>query len=158
MSPKKPNEPETIKTDSQIVFVVLYKMWEKIGVRKMWGGLGTSIILVSNPVIQYALYDVIKNKLGGNISSLQGFFIGAFTKTLATFATYPLQVGQTRLREMSAKSTLMECLMGIYEEQGLKGLFVGLGPKLAQTVLNAAFMFAFYEMILRCTRKMIASK
>ena len=48
--------------------------------------------------------------------------------------------------------TMMTCLREVYEANGFGGLFQGLGAKLTQTVLNAAFMFAFYETIMRYTR------
>ncbi len=47
---------------------------------------------------------------------------------------------------------MLSCLREVYEANGVPGLFKGLGAKLTQTVLNAAFMFAFYETILRYTR------
>ena len=51
-------------------------------------------------MIQYATYDIIKGRVfNDRMSSLQGFFVGAFTKALATLCTYPLQVAQTRLRD-----------------------------------------------------------
>ena len=42
----------------------------------------------------------------------------------------------------------MRLLRTIFREEGLRGLYKGIDAKLAQTVLNAAFMFAFYERIL----------
>jgi hypothetical protein len=35
----------------------------------------------------------------------------------------------------------------------MSGYFKGMGPKLIQTVLNAAFMFAFYEQLLQIARR-----
>lgn len=90
---------------------------------------------------------------------MQGFFVGAFTKALATLLTYPMQVAQTRLREApddpetGRRKTLRSCLMEVLEQHGFGGLFTGLPAKLVQTVANAAFMFAFYETILIYTRK-----
>lgn len=43
--------------------------------------------------------------------------------------------------------SLISCLRELFRERGFRGLFLGLGPKLSQTVLTAAFMFMFYEKI-----------
>lgn len=62
-----------------------------------------SILLVSNPAIQFATYELLKNKfckLSGS-DTLPGsvyLAIGAMAKSLATLITYPLQIIQTKLR------------------------------------------------------------
>ena len=106
------NKDENEIPDTQNVFRVVYFLAKKNGVLSLWSGLSSSLVLVSNPVIQYGLYDVLKDYViktrrrsrgagggsggtssgGTSISPFAAFAIGSFTKTLATLATYPIQV------------------------------------------------------------------
>ena len=72
--------------------------------------------------------------------------MGAIAKAIATVMTYPYQVVQSRLREQGNQSTSPQaCLWDIIENEGILGLFSGMGTKMIQTVLNSAIMFATYE-------------
>ena len=80
----------------------------------LWNGTPASLLLVSNPVIQFVAYEQLKNRLlsiihrnkGGGISvvrrsslkPLEAFILGAVAKAISTVLTYPLQLAQTVLR------------------------------------------------------------
>ena len=83
------------------------------GILQLWHGTWSSLLLVSNPAIQYFLYEQIrvlilgiKNRRDGggkHASSLQltpveAFMFGALSKTVATVVTYPLQLAQVLIR------------------------------------------------------------
>lgn len=148
------------------VFHTVYHLWVAEGARALWRGLPSSLWLVMNPVIQFFVYDLLKAMLRSvdDISSAEAFAMGAVAKALATVATFPLQVAQSRLRaarEAVVGATVKElalqprpelqgmvpCLMALLREGGLNALYSGLFPKLVQTVTQTACMFAFYEKI-----------
>mmetsp|Transcript_11348 Transcript_11348/g.20986 ORF Transcript_11348/g.20986 Transcript_11348/m.20986 type:complete len:362 (-) Transcript_11348:32-1117(-) len=190
--PPKPGVPNQFKG----VIDALLKIPSQDGLGALWSGLGPSLILVSNPSVQFASYeslkrsllrfklgameppfkdhahfvDVMKDKttnveseaiVGPELSSVEYLILGAVAKMIATVVTYPLQVAQTRLRAQAnaAKSSsgkdskptqrsgTIDCLMSIYESEGLQGLYRGMEAKLLQTCLNSAFMFTAYEAI-----------
>lgn len=129
-------------------------MWVAEGPRALWRGLPSSLWLVTNPVIQFFAYDICKALLqrsATGLSSLEAFVIGAFAKALATIATFPLQVAQSRLRTARdgpnelRDSGMVSCLVSLWREKGIGGMYIGLAPKLLQTVTQAALMFTFYE-------------
>lgn len=143
-------------------FYVVYRMWSKEGPRALWRGLGSSLWLVMNPVIQYFVYDLLKAFLRReDISSIEAFFMGAIAKALATVLTFPLQVAQSRMRVAREASNaevkslrrqpelqgMVPCLQALFRKGGIRGLYSGLISKLLQTVTTAAFMFAFYEKV-----------
>lgn len=102
------------------------------GVKTLWSGTIPSLILVSNPALQFMMYELLKRHTityllkyqqtrhhiysdfsndanicdQVEISSLGYFVIGAIAKTFATVITYPLQLIQTQLRIKSRKKDL----------------------------------------------------
>ncbi|KAH8415472.1 hypothetical protein KR222_000359 [Zaprionus bogoriensis] len=139
------------------------------GLAGLWAGTIPSLMLVSNPALQFMMYELLKRNImtftGGEIGSMGFFMIGAIAKAFATVLTYPLQLVQTKQRhrtnEMSniAPSTsqqaagkqktpsMLELMVSILQHQGIAGLFRGLEAKILQTVLTAALMFMAYEKI-----------
>mmetsp|Transcript_25429 Transcript_25429/g.29037 ORF Transcript_25429/g.29037 Transcript_25429/m.29037 type:complete len:428 (+) Transcript_25429:145-1428(+) len=156
------------------------------GIGSLWKGTLTSLLLVSNPVIQFFFYGQLKQFIllrnnrrlrpkGGKslitLSPLEAFVIGAIAKAISTILTYPLQLTQVLLRLQSNTDeeqldhhpylNTLDCLIRLSQEQGILGLFTGMKAKLLQTTLTAAFTFLSYEQILRvvhCTFLIIATK
>jgi adenine nucleotide transporter 17 len=146
------------KTSS--LFKELESIFRARGLKHLWSGTGASILLVSNPVIQFFSYEQIKQarfSYAGQIDTagstvlppMEAFVAGAIAKTIATVMTYPLQLTQTLLRlDASAYSGIMDCLVKLYRRAGYKEWYTGMRAKLLQTVLTAAFTFLTYEQIL----------
>lgn len=136
----------------------LYRIAKEEGVGALWKGMGPSLILVSNPSIQFSVYERLRTvleKRGKAITAVQFFIIGAIAKAVATIVTYPLQIAQSRLRadrgntnpqERNYTSTV-DVLQKIAKTHGVMGWFKGMEAKLWQTVLTAAFQFLTYEQI-----------
>ena len=133
------------------------EMANRDGVASLWKGTVVSLWLISNPIIQFSAYEYLKriflrSHKARSFSPAHAFLFGALSKAMATLATYPLQVAQTRLRVVQRQSPragqgVAKILIKLYSESGIEGLFHGWSAKLSQTVLTAAFMFAFYERI-----------
>jgi solute carrier family 25 (peroxisomal adenine nucleotide transporter), member 17 len=144
-------------------------------IQHLWSGTMASLLLVSNPVIQFFVYEELKTWQPGNnnsqrkphqITPIKAFVIGAIAKTIATILTYPLQVAQSLLRmqeKMNHKIELntecakppksytgtSDCLKQLYQQNGIISLYTGIRAKLLQTVLTAAFTFVSYEQIVQ---------
>eukprot|EP00977_Amphora_coffeiformis_P023481 scaffold13461_cov166-Amphora_coffeaeformis.AAC.3 len=82
-----------------------------LGLRHLWQGTTASLLLVSNPVLQFFCYEQIKAlRLSSlhrrspnqpekpNLSPLEAFLLGALAKAIATVSTYPLQLAQAVIR------------------------------------------------------------
>ena len=137
--------------------------WKRIfaqdGIAGLYKGIGPSLWLVSNPIIQFVAYEEIVNVLkrwqGNNqLSALTYFICGALGKAIATFATYPLQVMQTQLRRKDSPFTdMQDCVKNFLVPKLKNGdiapLFMGLSAKLYQTVSNSAIKFMVYEEVIR---------
>jgi hypothetical protein len=96
------------------VLDALVRVGNEEGVRALWGGTVASLVLVINPTIQFAAYEQAKQTLtswrdGAAPSSAQIFAIAAYSKSVATLLTYPLQLIQTRMR--SGNKTMQVVLL-----------------------------------------------
>ena len=137
------------------------------GWRALWSGTSSSLMLISNPSIQYSCYEYLKRIQFDNIvvtnSHFRHLLNGALSKLVATVLTYPLQVIQTQRRsgrfstrdnsQTKRRSSFLSIVdqgSTIIKRDGMAGLFRGLESKLLQTVLSAALMFFIYEEMANC--------
>ncbi|KAH6914933.1 peroxisomal membrane protein [Coprinopsis sp. MPI-PUGE-AT-0042] len=143
----------------------------KDGISAFWRGIGPALILVMNPIIQYTVFEQLKNFLiarrtsrlraaGGAAAAVAAlsdwdfFFLGALSKLAATSATYPYIVVKSRLQAGSTKyKSALDGLLTILREEGVEGLYKGIGSKIIQSVLTAAILFAGQRRIFEMTKK-----
>ncbi|KAK2160776.1 hypothetical protein LSH36_127g12005 [Paralvinella palmiformis] len=88
---------------------------KKEGISALWSGTVPSIILATNPAVQFMVYEALKRRIQGqgkqkNLASLTYFAMGAVSKMAATIVTYPLQVVQARSR-VSIKTNVLAMLL-----------------------------------------------
>ncbi|KAG5637775.1 hypothetical protein H0H81_003276 [Sphagnurus paluster] len=135
----------------------------KDGIKAFWRGIGPALVLVINPVLQYTVFEQLKNILVANrtaklraagaaatvvavLSDWDFFFLGALSKLVATGSTYPYIVMKSRLQAGQASAlkhkSSLDGILSILKEEGIGGLYKGVGSKLVQSVLTAAILFA----------------
>lgn len=131
------------------------------GVGALLAGVLPALILVVNPIIQYTIFEQLKNLLNGRsrkgMSSIDAFFIGAIGKLVATGSTYPYITVKSRMhlnRDKHRKSVL-GWFLDIYKHEGVAGFYNGIGVKLGQSVLTAAFLFFFKEELLATSVRLL---
>ncbi|EGN93068.1 hypothetical protein SERLA73DRAFT_190233 [Serpula lacrymans var. lacrymans S7.3] len=148
----------------------------KDGVGAFWRGIGPALVLVINPVLQYTIFEQLKNMLirtrtekmraAGLVAAVavlsdwDFFFLGALSKLVATSITYPYIVVKSRLQAGHAhalqyKSSL-DGLLTILRDEGIQGLYKGIGSKVTQSVLTAAILFAGQRRIYELIKKALA--
>ena len=113
-------------TETQNLFPELLRLWKTRGPAQLWKGTDASLLLVSNPIIQFVCYEQFKRiRLASKarhqsrnntktatatkitpatasatvtLGAAEAFVIAALAKAIATVSTYPLQLTQTLLR------------------------------------------------------------
>lgn len=135
-------------------------------------GLGISLLLTTNPAIQYTVFDQLKQrhlKRNQNItekgsspealSALSAFMLGAISKSIATFLTYPairckvmIQAADTNDDEakkapQKSQKTVHGVLYAIWKREGVPGFFKGLQAQILKTVLSSALLLMIKEKI-----------
>ncbi|KAI4261467.1 MAG: hypothetical protein L6R42_003337, partial [Xanthoria sp. 1 TBL-2021] len=74
------------------------------------------------------------------------FFLGALGKLLATSITYPYITIKSRMHvKEGTQEGMGSALKRAVREEGWGGLYKGIGPKVTQSVITAAFLFAFKD-------------
>jgi len=145
----------------------------KEGIGALWAGVGSALILVANPVLQYAAFEQLRNlvvvrrtaklraagsPLAATLSDIDYFLLGALSKLIATSITYPFLVVKNRLQAKSADyPSAMAGLRSIIKNEGMSGLYKGIITKLLQSVLTAAILFASQRRIYEITKKALVT-
>ncbi|GJN88130.1 hypothetical protein Rhopal_001086-T1 [Rhodotorula paludigena] len=129
-------------------------------------GLGPALILVSNPILQFTLFEQLKNLITRRralrlakgsaavppLTDLDFFILGAVTKLFATDLTVKARMQAGNAAGRSYTSSL-DGLRKIVAAEGVQGLYKGIGPKLTQSVATAALLFLAKEKIYLATRQ-----
>ncbi|KAL2558064.1 Peroxisomal nicotinamide adenine dinucleotide carrier [Forsythia ovata] len=155
---------------------VIHEIYGEAGVWGFWKGVFPTLIMVSNPSIQFMLYETLLKKLkkrrassgkaNNDVTALEIFLLGALAKLGATVVTYPLLVVKARLqakqvtngdRRRQYKGTL-DAIMKMIRYEGFYGIYNGMGTKIVQSVLAAAVLFMVKEELVRGTRWLLTSR
>lgn len=135
------------KNSFDSLFEGLISVFKNEGAKGLWSGTVPSLLLVSNPAIQFMVYESLKRHLvskGISNNYYSAFLMGAFAKAIATTVTYPLQLVQMRLRSGTSMKPLWKDV-----KSNPWIMFRGLEAKLLQTVMTAALMFLIYEKLVK---------
>jgi adenine nucleotide transporter 17 len=175
----KPRPPTTIST--------LMTLLREEGPRALFRGVIPALVLVINPILQYTLFEQMKNVVEArrkrNITPTIAFFLGALGKLFATSVTYPYITvkSQMHVAGNGHKEGMTQAIRRVIKEEGYSGLYkggftfspsenyvncsdkvqltrrglaIGIGPKVTQSVLTAAFLFAFKDVLYEQTVKL----
>ncbi|KAI3899906.1 hypothetical protein MKW92_041611 [Papaver armeniacum] len=155
-------------------------LWKTISESNWSGafdGLGISLLLTSNPSIQYTVFDQLKRRLlksqqTGSItnsspealSAFSAFVLGAVSKSIATCLTYPairckvtIQAGDPdddgteEPHQLKEPKTISGAIVAIWKREGLLGFFKGLQAQILKTVLSSALLLMIKEKITKTT-------
>ncbi|CAK8536764.1 unnamed protein product [Lathyrus sativus] len=136
-------------------------------------GLSISLLLTSNPAIQYTVFDQLKQRALTNkqeqntpekgvspasLSAFMAFLLGAISKSIATCLTYPairckviIQAAEadeeTSEKKIKSSKTVSNVLYGIWKREGILGYFKGLHAQILKTVLSSALLLMIKEKI-----------
>lgn len=140
----RPSRPSTLGT--------LLRLLREEGPTALFAGVLPALILVINPILQYTIFEQLKNMLEKRrkVTAKDAFVLGAIGKLLATSITYPYITVKSRAHvatKDAPKEGMIQSLKSIVRHEGWRGLYNGIGPKVSQSVLTAAFLFAFKDVL-----------
>ncbi|CAG8581979.1 17741_t:CDS:2 [Funneliformis caledonium] len=158
------DESEKTKPKKLGTIATILKIINEDGFKSFWQGIIPALILVINPIIQYTVFEQIKSRIEKmkKLGNLDFFLLGAISKLVATGSTYPYIVIKSRmqLRQSSQESarykSTWDGLQKIIANEGYGGLYKGITSKLLQSVLTAAFLFMYKEVLFKYTVAFLA--
>lgn len=180
---KKVQPTQAIRSPEEILVAIepppygtshaIQEVYDEAGFWGFWKGVIPTLIMVSNPSIQFMLYETLLKKLrqrrvmskdsGKGVTALEIFLLGALAKLGATVVTYPLLVVKSRLQARQIAGTdkkhhykgTIDAIMKIIHYEGLSGFYKGMSTKIVQSVLAAAVLFMVKEELVKGTRALL---
>ncbi|OTA65288.1 mitochondrial carrier [Hypoxylon sp. EC38] len=150
---EKKKQPTTIGT--------LMALLKDEGPQALFRGVVPALVLVINPILQYTLFEQLKNayerRRKRNVTPTVAFFLGAIGKLFATSITYPYITVKSQMHvadDGQKREGMTQAIRRVIKEEGYAGLYKGIGPKVTQSVLTAAFLFAFKDVLYEQTVKL----
>lgn len=148
------------------------ELYDEAGIFGFWKGVIPTLIMVSNPSIQFMIYETLLNKLkkrrdlnmkgAGGVTALEIFLLGAVAKLGATLVTYPLLVVKSRLQAKQGVEDKRQHYKGTFDAiikmiryEGLPGFYKGMGTKIVQSVFAAAVLFMIKEELVKAARLLV---
>lgn len=137
--------------DGASTISTIVSIYREGGVRELMSGLAPALVLVASPVIQFTMYEQIKNVIirrrggGKSLSANDALLWGGVTKLAAILVTYPYYTLRTRMHMDRENLSLTAMTKKMYYEEGVKGFYGGLDAKLVQSVVNACLVFYLKE-------------
>lgn len=125
---------------------IVRDIYREDGISGFWRGYKASLILTINPAITYGVYEYLKKILPPSLATtpLHSFFIGAFTKSIATLVTYPYILCKTRM-QAGSRNGITASFREALARGGLVSLFEGVGEQLMKSVICQALLFALKD-------------
>ncbi|KAI9158437.1 Peroxisomal membrane protein PMP47B [Paramyrothecium foliicola] len=141
---KPQRAPSTIGT--------LMALLKNEGPQALFAGVIPALVLVINPILQYTLFEQMKNSVEKKrkVTPTIAFFLGALGKLFATSITYPYITVKSQMHvaaHSEKKEGMFQTLNRVVKEEGYAGLYKGIAPKVTQSVITAAFLFAFKDIL-----------
>ncbi|XP_022729141.1 adenine nucleotide transporter BT1, chloroplastic/mitochondrial-like [Durio zibethinus] len=132
------------------------KILQKEGPAELYRGLAPSLIgVIPYAATNYFAYDtlrkvyrkVLKEEKIGNIETL---LIGSLAGAISSSATFPLEVARKHMQVGAVNGrqvykNVLHALSSILEQEGIHGLYKGLGPSCMKLVPAAGISFMCYE-------------
>jgi len=139
----------------------LVKTINNEGKLAIFKGMSASYLGLTETVLQFTIYEIMKNKIlqqkatihehKPTLSIMEVLLLSSISKLIASMVTYPHEVIRTRLREQKSIQAVprykgpFQGMRLIAKEEGLRGLYGGMGAHLLRVVPNAGILFLIYE-------------
>lgn len=126
--PSSTTDSKSVKSPSTIG--TLLALIHNEGPQVLFAGVLPALVLVVNPILQYSIFEQLKNLLSKNrkITPTLAFLLGAIGKLFATSITYPYITLKSRMHVAGRDGTnesMLKVMKRIVREEGYTGLYKG---------------------------------
>ncbi|KAJ3090961.1 hypothetical protein HK102_002085 [Quaeritorhiza haematococci] len=158
------DEASSKSKPERTVLSVALKILKEEGIQGFFQGIVPALILVINPIIQFAVFERLKAAILRSkkaLTAIDFFILGAVSKLVATGSTYPYIVVKSRMQlkqgsnQTSQYKSVLDGLRKIIKHEGVAGLYKGIESKLLASVMTSAFLFVFKEELFSLAVKLL---
>lgn len=134
------------------------RIYQLDGLRGFYRGLTASYAGTLETAIHFVIYEHLKKMMVLNnqreLELTECMVAAAAAKMTASTLCYPHEVCRTRLRQNVTRSerryhNFIQTLRIVWTEEGVRGLYGGMGTHLTRVVPNTAIVFFTYEAVMR---------
>lgn len=85
---------------------------------------------------------------------------GAFAGFCSTMANNPVDVVKTKMQGIDSTryAGFADCFKQVYQQQGVRGFYMGIGPRLVRVILDVSLTFAIFHQLKRTVTTFIANR
>ncbi|KAE8890456.1 hypothetical protein PF005_g9543 [Phytophthora fragariae] len=178
------DKSEEKDTNRRTMWGLAKEIYAEDGLLSFWKGFIPSLVLVSNPSINYTIFDKLKLQLQqskmaasgakriSSLTALEAFMLAAIAKAVATIVTYPIirakVLMQAQKKQIAGQqksshghhhaemgNSMVQVLKRIGELEGPGGYFKGCSAQLFNTVLKSALLVMTKEQITKYTMRVL---
>lgn len=116
----------------------------------------------SNQGVRFVVFEdtkkVLRNYIPYNV--VVDLLSGAFAGFCSTMANNPVDVVKTKMQGVDANkyNGFADCFKQIYQQQGIRGYYMGIAPRLVRVILDVALTFAIFHQLKRTVANFVASR
>ncbi|KAG3177290.1 hypothetical protein PC128_g16903 [Phytophthora cactorum] len=172
------------ESQGRTMWGIAKEIYAEDGLMSFWKGFIPSLVLVSNPSINYTIFDKLKLQLQhskmaasnarrvSSLTALEAFILAAIAKAVATLITYPVIRAKVLMQAQKKQITgqhksshghhhaemgnsMLQVLKRIGELEGPSGYFKGCSAQLFNTVLKSALLVMTKEQITKYTMRVL---
>ena len=133
------------------LFHGIYAIVGEKGLGGIYKGLGPTVLRQgSNQGIRFLVYEDSKKELGKIMNShVATFLAGGIAGAASVFGNNPIDVVKTNMQGLDANKYKgpMDCAAQIWKNEGFRGFYKGVMPRMTRVVLDVALTFTLYENI-----------
>ena len=120
------------------------------GLRGMYRGYAATVSReIPFSLVQYPLWEYLKRLLRGDrdkLAAWESAAVGAVAGGFAAAVTTPIDVAKTRIMlSTEPGARLYSVLIRLFQREGLRALYAGLGPRVLQISLGGAIFLGIYD-------------
>lgn len=136
------------------VFHGIYKIAQQQGLRGIYAApLATVMKQSSNQGVRFVVFEDAQKVTQSIIpvKVIADLLAGAFAGVCSTLANNPIDVIKTNMQGLDAHkfNGFSDCARHILREEGIRGFYKGVGPRLARVTLDVGLTFAIFNSIKR---------
>lgn len=144
------------------LYLGLSTMIKEEGIKSVYKGMGPSFLGISHVAVQFPTYEKLKimftdRHSGKTLTNVDLICASSLSKLIACAVTYPHEVIRTRLLTQTHRigdrsykyRGIIDSGRTIVFDEGIAGLYKGLGTALVRTVPATAVSIFMYEIIIR---------